>query len=73
MPLDDLGRPISVRDLVSEPIQGGSDPVELFKRPRCGMPGTPMPSQSLLSDDDIWQLVYYTRFLMGQPLPTAGR
>ena len=73
MPLDDLGRPISVRDLVSEPIQGGSDPVELFKRLRCGMPGTPMPSQSLLSDDDIWQLVYYTRFLMGQPLPTAGR
>ena len=73
MPLDDLGRPISVRDLVSEPIQGGSDPFELFKRLRCGMPGTPMPAQSLLSDDDIWQLVYYTRYLMGQPLPTAGR
>lgn len=73
MPFDDLGRPISVRDLVSESIRGGPGPVELFKRIRCGMPGTPMPAQALLGNDDIWQLVYYTRFLMGQPLPSAGR
>lgn len=69
-PLDDLGRPISVRDLVTEPIHGGPGPIELYKRLRCGVPGTPMPSQALLSDDEIWQLVYYTRFLMGRPLPT---
>lgn len=73
MPLDELGRPIAVRDLVTKPIQGGPEPIELFKRLRCGVPGTPMPAQELLSDDDIWQLVYYTRFLMGQPLPTMGR
>lgn len=73
MPLDELGRPIAVRDLVTKPIQGGSDPIELFKRLRCGVPGTPMPSQELLNDDDVWQLVYYTRFLMGKPLPSTGR
>ena len=71
MPLDEQGRPISVRDLVSEPIRGGDGPVELFKRIRCGVPGTPMPAQELLDEDDIWQLVYYTRHLMGRPLTSS--
>ena len=72
MPLDDRGRPISVRDLVSEPIRGGDGLVELFKRIRCGVPGTPMPAQELLEDDDIWQLVHYTRHLMGRPRTLVG-
>ncbi len=72
MLLDELGRPIKVRDLTSEPIHGGADPVELFKRIRCGVPGTPMPAQAALSDEQVWQLVYYTRFLMGQPLDRKG-
>jgi mono/diheme cytochrome c family protein len=72
-PLDEQGRPIKVRDLVVEPIHGGADPVELFKRIRCGVPGTPMPAQSLLSDEQIWQLVYYTRDLMGDPLGSSVR
>ena len=67
-PLDELGRPIKVRDLTSEPIRGGSDPIELFKRIRCGVPGTPMPAQAALNDEQVWQLVYYTRWLMGRPL-----
>jgi mono/diheme cytochrome c family protein len=68
MPLDELGRPIKVRDLTRAPIQGGSDPVELYKRIRCGLPGTPMPAQEALTDEQVWQLVYYTRFLAGRPL-----
>jgi mono/diheme cytochrome c family protein len=68
MPLDELGRPIKVRDLTRAPIQGGSDPVELFKRIRCGVPGTPMPAQEALSHEQVWQLVYYTRYLAGAPL-----
>jgi mono/diheme cytochrome c family protein len=68
MPLDELGRPIKVRDLTRAPIQGGSDPIELFKRIRCGVPGTPMPAQEALTDEQVWQLVYYTRFLAGRPL-----
>ena len=73
MPLDELGRPISVRDLTREPIRGGADPVELFKRIRCGVPGTPMPAQEALTDEQVWQLVYYTRFLMGKPLDRRDR
>jgi mono/diheme cytochrome c family protein len=68
MPLDELGRPIKVRDLTRAPIQGGSDPFELFKRIRCGVPGTPMPAQEALTDEQVWQLVFYTRFLAGRPL-----
>lgn len=73
MPLDDQGRPIKVRNLVSEPIHGGANPIELFKRIRCGLPGTPMPAQPSLTDDQVWQLVYYTRELMGSPLGGSTR
>ena len=68
MPLDDRGRPITVRDLMSDPIRGGAGPTELFKRIRCGVPGTPMPAQPALTDDQVWQLVFYSRQLMGRPL-----
>ena len=67
-PLDELGKPIVVRNLTSDPIRGGASPEELFKRIRSGIPGTPMPAQLGYSDDDVWQLVYYTRVLMGRPL-----
>lgn len=69
MPLDELGRPIKVRNLTSDPIQGGSDVFELYKRIRCGVPGTPMPAQPAMTNEQVWQLVFYTRSLMGQPLP----
>lgn len=65
MPLDDRGKPIAVRDLTSGEFQGGTDLDELFKRFRCGVPGTPMPAQEAMSDEQIWQLVYYVRFLAG--------
>lgn len=73
MPLDDLGRPIKVRNLISDPIQGGSDVFELYKRIRCGVPGTPMPAQPAMTNEQVWQLVFYTRNLMGQPLPGIER
>lgn len=68
MPLDELGRPISVRDLTSGEFRGGSEPIELFKRIRCGIPGTPMPLNTALSDDETWQLVHYCLFLAGVPI-----
>ena len=73
MPLDVLGRPIKVRDLTSDPIQGGSDVFELYKRIRCGVPGTPMPAQPAMTNEQIWQVVFYTRSLMGQPLAGIER
>jgi mono/diheme cytochrome c family protein len=73
MPIDELGRPIKVRDLTSDPIQGGSDVFELYKRIRCGVPGTPMPAQPAMTNEQIWQVVFYTRSLMGQPLTGIER
>ena len=67
-PLDELGRPIKVRDLTTDAIQGGSDVFELYKRIRCGIPGKPMPAQPAMTNEPIWQLIFYTRSLMGQPL-----
>lgn len=72
-PLDELGRPIKVRDLTTDPIQGGSDVFELYKRIRCGIPGTPMPAQPAMTNEQIWQLIFYTRNLMGQPLAGLER
>jgi mono/diheme cytochrome c family protein len=65
-PLDEQGNPISVRDLTTGEFRGGSDVAEVFKRIRCGVPGTPMSSAVALSDEEVWQLVYYVRFLAGQ-------
>lgn len=64
-PKDELGKPIAVRDLTSGAFRGGVEAPEIFKRIRCGVPGTPMPAQEGLSDGEVWQLVYYTRFLAG--------
>ncbi len=65
MPLDERGRPIAVRDLTSGAFRGGVEVAEIFKRIRCGVPGTPMPAQEGLTDAEVWQLVYYVRFLAG--------
>jgi len=65
-PLDEQGKPISVRDLTSGEFRGGTTVEEVFKRIRCGVPGTPMSAAVALSDEQVWQLVYYVRFLAGQ-------
>lgn len=65
-PLDEQGRPIRVRDLTSGQFRGGTALNEIFKRIRCGVPGTPMPVQDTMTDEQVWQLVYYVRFLAGQ-------
>ncbi len=66
MPLDERGKPITVRDLTSEEFRGGVREEELFKRILCGIPGTPMPSQERLTDEETWQLVHYVLFLAGR-------
>jgi mono/diheme cytochrome c family protein len=66
MPVDEQGRPITVRDLTTGKFQGGGDLEELFKRIRCGVPGTPMPVQEAMSDEQVWQVVHYVRFLAGR-------
>ena len=65
-PLDEQGRPISVRDLTSGEYRGGTKVEEIFKRIRCGVPGTPMSAAAALTDEEVWQLVYYVRYLAGR-------
>ncbi len=65
LPKDELGNPIEVRDITSGRFNGGAAPMEMFKRIRCGIPGTPMPEASALSNDEVWQLVHYVDLLAG--------
>jgi mono/diheme cytochrome c family protein len=65
-PLDEQGKPLSVRDLTSGGFRGGTKVEEVFKRIRCGVPGTPMSAAVALSDEEVWQLVYYVRYLAGR-------
>ncbi len=65
MPVDERGKPIEVRDLTSGEFRGGTSDDEIFKRMRCGIPGTPM-SAAAVSDEEIWQLVHYVQFLAGR-------
>ncbi len=71
--VDERGRPIKARDLTSGRFRGGADHEELFKRIRAGIPGTPMPAQDTLSDDEVWQLVHYVRSQLAHlPPPSAN-
>ena len=65
-PLDEQDKPLGVRDLTSGEFRGGTKVDEIFKRIRCGVPGTPMSAAVALSDEDVWQLVYYVRYLAGR-------
>ncbi|MCH8851710.1 MAG: cytochrome c [Planctomycetes bacterium] len=65
-PLDERGKQISVRDLTAGEFRGGIDREEIFKRIRCGVPGTPMPAQEGMDNEEMWQLVYYVQFLAGR-------
>jgi len=62
---DDSGRYIRARDLARGEYRGGGLDRDLFWRIRCGIPGTPMPALGIgnATDEDIWQLVDYVRFL----------
>lgn len=66
MPLDERGKPIKVRDLTSGKFRGGTCEDEIFKRIRCGIPGTPMSAAVALTNEEIWQLVHYVQFLAGR-------
>ncbi|MHC4956264.1 MAG: c-type cytochrome [Planctomycetota bacterium] len=69
LPKDSEGKPIVVRDLTIGDYRGGMSPYEIFKRVRCGVPGTAMPAQVQLDDAQVWQLTYYSLFLAGAHTP----
>lgn len=63
LPLDENKNPIEVRDITTGEFRGGTSPSELYRRIRCGIPGTPMPSAETLTSEEIWQLVRYVELL----------
>ena len=74
---DDWGEKINVRDLTRGIYRFGGRPIDLYRRIHAGINGTPMPSHAalkkpdgsrLLSDDDLWDIVYYARSLGTRPL-----
>lgn len=57
---DSLGRTISARNLLKEPLRRGSDRREIYWRIFLGIPGTPHPKvEGTLSDDEARLLVDY--------------
>ena len=52
------------RDLTRGVFHGGDRPIDIYRRIRAGIKGTPMPSaSSALGPPEIWHLVHYVRSL----------
>lgn len=63
--IDDEGRLTSSRDLAYEPLKGGEAPESVYLRIMLGMPGTPHPSCSGLTDEEMVDLVHFCLSLRG--------
>ena len=63
-------RPILPRNLRLPVYRGGGRPQDLFLRIRNGIEGTPMPSNAILTDEEVWALVAYVKWL---PFEKAGQ
>jgi mono/diheme cytochrome c family protein len=66
---DERQRPLRPRDLVHEPLKGGSDAESVYQRVALGMPGTPHPASSTLTEAQLIALVHYCRSLFREPRP----
>jgi len=64
---DERGERSRPRDLVREPYKGGSEPAQIFRRIRWGMPGSGHPACPTLDDSDLVDLVHYCRSLARGP------
>lgn len=61
---DKWGNPIKPRDLTKGIYRGGRRPLDIYRRIRGGIPGTPMPGADKLSDEQVWDTV---NFIMSLP------
>ena len=57
--VDDEGRLSCSRDLACEPLKGGDDPQAVYLRILVGMPGTPHPACTGLSENEMADLVHF--------------
>ncbi|GAB4152266.1 MAG: hypothetical protein Tsb009_28070 [Planctomycetaceae bacterium] len=56
---DDWGNKIKPRNLTRGIFRGGRRPIDLYRRIKVGIKGTPMPSFGTLTDQQIWDIVNY--------------
>jgi mono/diheme cytochrome c family protein len=57
---DDWGVPIRPRNLTQGLLGGGRRPIDIFRRVKAGINGTPMPALAgVLSDEEIWSIVHF--------------
>jgi len=74
---DDWGNPIQPRDFTRGVFRFGRRPIDLYRRIYAGINGTPMPehigmtitengAQRAMTEDDIWDLVFFVRELSSQ-------
>ncbi|HEY3391155.1 MAG TPA: ethylbenzene dehydrogenase-related protein [Lacipirellulaceae bacterium] len=61
--VDDEGIPTRPRDFTLGIFKGNHDPASLYRRIAYGMPGTPMPSSTTMSPEQMMDLVHYIRSL----------
>lgn len=60
---DTLGRPVAIRNLVADRFRAGNSHEEIYKRVVLGIPGTPHPTISGLSESEIVDIVRYVHEL----------
>lgn len=65
--LDERGLAAPARDLVGEPLKGGQEPESVYLRILLGMPGTPHPACANVPENQIIDLVHYSRGLSHEP------
>ncbi len=59
---DDDGRPVRPRNLVDDPLRGGSEPEQVYCRIKLGLPGSsmvPPVAFPALKDEQAWALVEF--------------
>ncbi|HVT28891.1 MAG TPA: cytochrome c, partial [Lacipirellulaceae bacterium] len=61
--VDDEKMPTRPRDFTLGIFKGNPDPTSLYRRIASGMPGTPMPSSSAMTPQQMVDLVHYIRSL----------
>jgi mono/diheme cytochrome c family protein len=58
--LDDWGVPIRPRNLTQGILRGGRRPIDIFRRIKAGINGTPMPAlEGVIPDEDVWSIVHF--------------
>jgi mono/diheme cytochrome c family protein len=70
---DDWNNPVRPRDLTQGVFRGGRRPIDVYRRIRAGIKGTPMPAFSTLTDEEVWDIVNYVLDVPYETLPEPGK